>query len=75
MVIKDLFKLGIGKTEVTKITKGFVVGGAGAALYSIIVGMGYMPAALTAPDVVPYTVTGLSVGVNFTRQLFTNHLS
>ena len=77
--MKDLLisyvKIGIGKTEAAKITKGFAVGGIGAALYSAIVGMGYMPDALTATEVVPYTVAGLSVGVNFMRQLFTNHLT
>ena len=68
-------KIGIGKTEAAKITKGFAVGGVGAALYSVIVSLGYMPDALTATDIAPYTVAGLSVGVNFIRQLFTNHLS
>jgi hypothetical protein len=77
--MKDLLiryvKIGIGKTEAAKITKGFAVGGAGAAIYSIIASMGYMPDALSAIEVVPYTVAGLSVGVNFVRQLFTNHLT
>jgi hypothetical protein len=76
--MKDLLiryvQIGIGKTEAAKITKGFAVGGVGAALYSVIVGLGYMPDALTATEVAPYTVAGLSVGVNFIRQLFTNHL-
>ena len=77
--MKDLLvqyiKIGIGQTEAAKITKGFAVAGAGAAIYSIVVSMGYMPAALSATEVVPYTVAGLSVGVNCVRQLFTNHLS
>jgi hypothetical protein len=68
-------QIGIGKTEAAKIAKGFAVGGIGASLYSVIVSLGYMPTALTAIEVVPYTVAGLSVGVNFIRQLFTNHLS
>ena len=76
--MKDLLisyvKIGIGKTEAAKITKGFAVAGIGAALYSTILGMGYMPDALSGTDIAPYTVAGLSVGVNFIRQLFTNHL-
>jgi|TARA_R110000787_G_scaffold67975_1_gene152125 hypothetical protein len=77
--MKDLLiryvQIGIGKTEAAKITKGFAVGGIGAALYSAIVGMGYMPDALAATEVAPYTVAGLAVVVNSIRQLFTNHLS
>ena len=77
--MKDLLmkhiQLGIGKTEISKTGKGAVVGGAGALAYSIIDGMGYMPGALSAPDVVPYVVAGLAAGINLIRQFFTNHLS
>ena len=73
--MKDLFKLGIGKTEITKTGKGAVVGGTGALVYSIISGMGYMPDAFTTPDIMPFVVAGLSTGINFLRQFFTNHLS
>ena len=73
--MKDLIKLGIGKTEITKTGKGAVVGGVGALAYSLIDGMGYMPGALSAPDVVPYVVAGLAAGINLIRQFFTNHLS
>ena len=67
--MKDLkIKLGIGKAEITKTGKGAVVGGTGALAYSIISGMDYMPAAFTAPDVVPYVVAGLAAVINFVRQ-------
>ena len=73
--MKDLIKLGFGKTEISKAGKGAVVGGTGALMYSIISGMGYMPDALSAPDVIPYVVAGLSAVINAVRQFFTNHLS
>jgi len=73
--MKDLIKLGFGKTEISKASKGAVVGGVGALTYSIISGMGYMPDALSAPDVIPYVVAGLSAVINAVRQFFTNHLS
>ena len=67
--MKDLkINLGIGKTEITKTGKGAVVGGVGALAYSIISGVGYMPDAFTAPDVVPYVVAGLAAAINFVRQ-------
>ena len=72
--MKDLFKLGIGKTEIAKTGKGAVVGGTGALVYSIISGMGYMPDAFTTPDVMPFIVAGLTTGINFIRQFFTNHI-
>jgi hypothetical protein len=73
--MKDLkINLGIGKTEITKTGKGAVVGGVGALAYSIISGVGYMPDAFSTPDVMPYVVAGLSTGINFVRQFFTNHL-
>ena len=73
--MKDLkIKLGIGKAEIAKIGKGAVVGGTGALAYSILSGMGYMPDAFTAPDVMPYVVAGLSTVINFVRHFFTDHL-
>ena len=77
--MKDLLikhvKIGVGKTEITKTGKGMAVGGVGAIAYSVISDMGFMPGSLTAPDVIPYVVAGLSAGINFVRQFFTNHLS
>ena len=77
--MKDLLvkhiKIGIGKKEIGKTGKGAAVGGVGALAYSLISNMGYMPDALTTPDVVPYVVAGMSAGINFIRQFFTNHLS
>ena len=73
LLIKHI-KLGIGKTEISKTGKGAVVGGVGALAYSIISGMGYMPDAFTAPDVMPFVVAGLTTGINFIRQFFTNHI-
>ena len=73
--MKDLkIKLGVGKAEIAKTGKGAMVGGTGALAYSIISGVGYMPDAFTAPDVMPYVVAGLSTVINFVRQFFTNHL-
>ena len=71
--MKDFIKLGIGKTEITKTGKGAVVGGTGALVYSIISGMGYMPDAFTAPDVMPYVVAGLSAAINFVRQFIVDN--
>ena len=71
--MKDLFKLGIGKTEITKTGKGAVVGGVGALAYSIIDGMGYMPGALSSPDIVPYVVAGLAAAINFVRQFIVDN--
>jgi len=74
--MKDLkIKLGIGKAEIAKTGKGAVVGGTGALMYSILDGVGYMPDALTTPDVVPYVVAGLAAVINFVRHFFTDHLS
>ena len=74
--MKDLkINLGIGKTEIAKTGKGAVGGGVGAFTYSLLSGMDVMPAAFTAPDVVPYVVAALATGVNSIRQFFTNHLS
>ena len=72
LLIKHI-KLGIGKTEISKTGKGAVVGGVGALAYSIISGMGYMPDAFTAPDVVPYVVAGLSAAINFVRQFIVDN--
>jgi|TARA_R110001606_G_scaffold11544_9_gene50033 hypothetical protein len=71
--MKDLIKLGFGKKEASKTGKGAVVGGAGALVYSIISGMGYMPDILSAPDVVPYVVAGLSAAINFVRQFIVDN--
>ena len=74
--MKDLkINLGIGKTEIAKTGKGAVVGGVGALAYSIISGVGYMPDALTAPDVMPFVVAVFSTLVNFARQFFIDHSS
>ena len=74
LLIKHI-KIGIGKKEIGKTGKGAAVGGVGALAYSLISNMGYMPDALTTPDVVPYVVAGMSAGINFIRQFFTNHQS
>ena len=73
--MKDLkIKLGVGKAEIAKTGKGAMVGGTGALAYSIISGMGYMPDAFSAPDVMPYVVAGLATAINFVRHFFTDHL-
>jgi|TARA_R110001592_G_scaffold269115_3_gene535469 hypothetical protein len=66
-------KLGFGKKEASKTGKGAVVGGVGALAYSIIDGMGYMPGALSSPDIVPYVVAGLAAAINFVRQFIVDN--
>jgi|TARA_R110002110_G_scaffold405982_1_gene625464 hypothetical protein len=66
-------KLGFGKKEAAKTGKGVVVGGFGALAYSLISGVGYMPDAFTAPDVMPYVVAGLSAAINFVRQFIVDN--
>ena len=71
--IKESLQVGFGKTETSKTAKGAAVGGVGAVAYSIISNLGYMPAALSPPDIVPYVVAGLSAIINSVRQFFTNN--
>jgi len=71
--IKENIQVGFGKKETTKTAKGAAVGGVGAVAYTIISDLGYMPAALSAPDIVPYVVAGLSAIINSVRQFFTNN--
>ena len=66
-------KLGFGKKEAAKTGKGVVVGGFGALAYSLIDGMGYMPGALSSPDIVPYVVAGLAAAINFVRQFIVDN--
>ena len=49
------------------------MGGFGALAYSLISGVGYMPDAFTAPDVMPYVVAGLSAAINFVRQFIVDN--
>ena len=71
--IKENIQVGFGKKEATKTVKGVAVGGVGAVAYTIISDIGYMPAALSAPDIVPYVVAGLSAIINSVRQFFTDN--
>jgi len=71
--IKENIQVGFGKKETSKTAKGAAVGGVGAVAYTIISDLGYMPTALSAPDIVPYVVAGLSAIINSVRQLFTNN--
>ena len=71
--IKQNIQIGVGKTETSKTAKGAAVGGVGAVAYSILSDFGVMPLALSAPDVVPYVVAGLSAIINSVRQFFTNN--
>ena len=71
--IKENIQVGFGKTETAKTAKGAAVGGVGAVAYTVISDLGYMPAALSAPDIVPYVVAGLSAIINSVRQFFTNN--
>jgi uncharacterized membrane protein YozB (DUF420 family) len=71
--IKKSIQVGFGKKETSKTAKGAAVGGVGAVAYSVISDLGYMPTALSAPDIVPYVVAGLSAIINSVRQFFTNN--
>ena len=71
--IKESIQVGFGKTETSKTAMGAAVGGGGAVAYSVISNRGYMPAALSTPDIVPYVVAGLSAIINSVRQFFTNN--
>ena len=71
--IKENIQVGFGKKEAAKTAKGAAVGGVGAVAYTVISDLGYMPAALSAPDIVPYVVAGLSAIINSVRQFFTNN--
>ena len=71
--IKESIQVGFGMTETSKTAKGAAVGGVGAVAYSIISNLGYMPAALSTPDIVPYVVAGLSAIINSARQFFTDN--
>ena len=71
--IKENIQVGFGKKETAKTAKGAAVGGMGAVAYTIISDLGYMPTALSAPDIVPYVVAGLSAAINSVRQFITNN--
>ena len=73
--IKENINIGFGKKETSKTAKGAAVGGVGAVVYSVISNLGYMPAALSTPDIVPYVVAGLSAAINSVRQFFTRQVS
>ena len=71
--IKENIQVGFGKKETAKTAKGAAVGGVGAIAYTVISDLGDMPAALSAPDIVPYVVAGLSAIINSVRQFFTDN--
>ena len=71
--IKENIQIGFGKKETSKTAKGAAVGGVGAVAYSVLSDLGVMPLALSAPDIVPYVVAGLSPIINSVRQFFTNN--
>tara|TARA_Y100000590_G_scaffold159244_1_gene182679 strand:- start:998 stop:1234 length:237 start_codon:yes stop_codon:yes gene_type:complete len=72
--IQENINIGFGKKEASKTAKGAAVGGVGAVAYSVISNLGYMPDALSTPDIVPYVVAGLSAAINSVRQFFTNNI-
>ena len=71
--IKESISIGFGKKETSKKAKGAAVGGVGAVAYSVLSDLGIMPVALSAPDIVPYVVAGLSAVINSIRQFFTDN--
>ena len=73
--IKENIQVGFGKAETAKTAKGAAVGGVGAVAYSVISNLGYMPAALSAPDLVPYVVAGLTTAINMVKQFFQKNVA
>ena len=71
--IKENIQVGFGKKETAKTAKGAAVGGVGAVAYTIISDLGYMPTSLSAPDIVPYVVAGLSTIINSVHQFLKNN--
>ena len=71
--LKESISIGFGKKETSKTAKGAAVGGVGAVAYSVLSDIGIMPVALSAPDIVPYVVAGLSAVINSIRQFFTDN--
>ena len=71
--LKENIQVGFGKKETTKTANGAAVGGRGAIAYTIISDLGYMPTALSAPDIVPYVVAGLSTIINSVHQFLKNN--
>tara|TARA_R100000008_G_scaffold46799_1_gene27612 strand:- start:10433 stop:10666 length:234 start_codon:yes stop_codon:yes gene_type:complete len=73
--IKENIQVGFGKKETAKTAKGAAVGGVGAVAYSVISDLGYMPTALSAPDLVPYVVAGLTTVINMVKQFFQKNVA
>ena len=73
--IKENIQVGFGKKETAKTAKGAAVGGVGAVAYSVLSNLGYMPSALSTPDIVPYVVAGLAAAINSVRQFFMRQVS
>ena len=73
--IKESIQVGFGKTETSKTAKGAAVGGVGAVAYSVISNLGYMPDALSTPDIVPYVVAGLTTAINMVNQFFQKNVA
>tara|TARA_R100000808_G_scaffold6206_1_gene18581 strand:+ start:161 stop:397 length:237 start_codon:yes stop_codon:yes gene_type:complete len=73
MISLPKIKIGFGKKELVKSTKGAAIAGVGAVAYSTLSGMGLMPEALKGEEIAPYTVGALAVVVNLVRQFLTQH--
>ena len=73
--IKENINIGFGKAETAKTAKGAAVGGVGAVAYTIISDLGYMPTALSTPDLVPYVVAGLTTAINMVKQFFQKNVA
>ena len=73
--IKENIQVGFGKAETAKTAKGAAVGGVGAVAYSVISNLGYMPDALSTPDIVPYVVAGLTTAINMVKQFFQKNVA
>jgi hypothetical protein len=68
-VLPKAIKIGFGKVEALKATKGLAVGGVGAAAVTVLNSYGYIPEQFLAPEVLPYTVAVVAAIVNFLRQV------
>tara|TARA_R110000824_G_C15048606_1_gene661173 strand:+ start:118 stop:414 length:297 start_codon:yes stop_codon:yes gene_type:complete len=67
-VLPKVIKVGFGKAEALKTTKGLAVGGVGVAAVQILASYGWLPEAALDPTVMPYTVVLAGAAVNVLRQ-------
>ena len=67
-VLPKVIKVGFGKAEALKTTKGLAVGGVGVAAVQVATNMGWLPASIIGPAVLPYTIVMAGAICNAARQ-------